>query len=134
MTASPPLYTALDNESHVRTANLELQKARGVLAPIRILTMAVSTALKEETSPFGCQVFRSERFSSGLRLRLVAIPIDSAGSKCRYQDDRRGEDGRYCTLDFERGHHGTPPPLRSSSPPKYTAAATNPEANNIKHR
>jgi hypothetical protein len=36
MTASPPLYTALDNESHVRTANLELKKARGILAPIRI--------------------------------------------------------------------------------------------------
>src|SRR6266446_9230982 len=77
-----PLYTALDNKSHVRTANLKLQKARGILSPICIPTMAVSAALKEEASSFGCQVFRSERFSSRLRLRRVAIPIDSANSKC----------------------------------------------------
>jgi len=114
--------------------NLELQKARGVLAPIRVPTMAVSTALKEETSSSGCQVFTSERLVSSFRPCDVS-PIDSASSKCCYQDEYRRDEACHCTLDFERGHyHGTPPPLRSSSPPKYPAAATNPEANNIKIR
>jgi hypothetical protein len=36
------LYSALDHERHMRTTNLELQKARRVLASIRVLAMAVS--------------------------------------------------------------------------------------------
>ena len=119
----------------MRTTNLELQKARGVLASIRVLTMAVSTALKEKSSSFGCQVCSIERLVSRFRLSFDVIPIDSASRKCRDQDEYRRDDACHCTLDFERGHyHGTPPPLKSSSPPKYPAAATNPEANNIKTR
>src|SRR6202040_3156275 len=122
-------------ERHMCTTNLELQKARCVLASIRVLTMAVSTALKEKSVSFGCQGCSIERLVSRLRLSFDVIPIDSAGRKCRDQDESRRSDGCHCTLDFERGHyHGTPPPLKSSSPPKYPAAATNPEANNIKTR
>jgi hypothetical protein len=40
--ASRP-YLAPDHESHVRAANLELQKARSVLTPICVPTVAVST-------------------------------------------------------------------------------------------
>ena len=52
----------------MRTTNLELQKARRVLASIRILTMAVSTALKEKSSSFGCQGCSIERLVSRFRL------------------------------------------------------------------
>src|ERR1700693_5355058 len=129
------LYSALDHERHMCTTNLELQKPRCVLASVRVLTMAVSTALKEKSSSFGRQGCSIERLVSGLRLSFDGIPIDSAGGKCHDQDEYRRSDGCHCTLDFERGHyHGTPPPLKSSSPPKYPAAATNPEANNIKTR
>src|SRR4029077_659772 len=126
------LYPALDHESHVRTTNLELQKARGFLAPICIPTMALSTALQEKPSSLGSQVFGGEWLVSMFCLPTAVIPIDSASGKCRYQDECRRDDGCHCTLDFERGHHGTPPPLRSISPPKYPAAAMNPEATNIK--
>jgi hypothetical protein len=119
----------------MRTTDLELQKARRVLASIRVLTMAVSTALKEKTSSFGCQFCHIERLVSRFRLPFNVISIDSASRKCRDQDEYRRSDACHCTLDFERGHyHGTPPPLKSSSPPKYPAAATNPEASNIKTR
>jgi hypothetical protein len=46
-----PFNAALDDENHVRAANLEIQKARSIFATIRVPTMAVSTALKEESSP-----------------------------------------------------------------------------------
>jgi hypothetical protein len=115
--------------------DLELQEARRVLASIRVLTMAVSTALKEKSSSFGCQRWSIERLVSRLRLSFDGIPIDSAGRKCRDQDEYRSSDACHCTLDFERGHyHGTPPPLKSNSPPKYPAAAMNPEAINMKAR
>jgi hypothetical protein len=64
-----PLYFALDNKSHVRTANLELKKAGGIFAPIRIPAMAVRTALREKTSSFSYHVFSSERLISRLRFR-----------------------------------------------------------------
>ena len=115
--------------------DLKLQEARRVLASISVLTMAVSTALKEKSSPFGCQRCSIERLVSRLRLSFDGIPIDSAGRKCRDQDEYRRGDACYCTLNFEGGHyHGTPPPLKSNSPPKYPAAAINPEASNIKAR
>src|SRR5271166_2054934 len=117
------------------TTNLELQKARRVLASIRVLTMAVSTALKEKSSSSGCQLCSIERLVSRFGLPFDVIPIDSASRKCRDQDEYRRDDACRCTLDFERGHyHGTLPPLRSSSPPKYPAAATKPDASNIKIR
>ena len=117
------------------TTNLELQKARRVLAPIRVVTMAVSTALKEKTSSFGCQFFSIEQFVSRFPLPFDVTPIDSASRKCRDQDEYRRDDACHCTLDFNGGHyHGAPPPLRSRSPPKYPAAATSPETNNIKIR
>jgi hypothetical protein len=129
------LDPALDNKGHMCTTNLELQKARGILTSIRVLTMAVSTALKEKPSSSGCQVFRGERRVSRCRLLPEVVPIDAASRKCRDQDEDRRANASHRTLDFERGHdHGTPPPLKSSSPPKYPAAATNPEANNIKIR
>jgi hypothetical protein len=119
----------------MRTTDLELQKARRVLAPIRVLTVAVSTALKEKSSSLGCQACSIGRLVSRFRLPFDLSPIDSASRKCRDQDEDRRNDACRCTLDFERGHyHGTPPPLKSSSPPKYPAAATNPEASNIKIR
>ena len=119
----------------MRTTNLELQKARRVLASVRVLTVAVSAALKEKSSSFGRQGCSIERLVSRLRLSFDGIPIDSTSRKCRDQDEYRRSDGCHCTLDFERGHyHGTPPPLKSSSPPKYPAAATNPEASSIKTR
>jgi len=117
----------------VRTANLELQKARGVLAPSCVPAMALSTGSQEKTSSFDRQVFGGERLVSRFRLPAAVILIDCASGKCRYQDECRRDDGCHCTLDFERGHHGTPP-LRSISPPKYPAAAMNPEATNIKIR
>jgi hypothetical protein len=129
------LDPALDDKGHMGTANLELQKARGILTAIRILPMAVSTALKEKTSSSGGQGFRGERRVSRFRLFPEVVSIDSASRKCRDQDDYRRAKASHRTLDFERGHdHGTPPPLKSSSPPKYPAAATNPEANNIRIR
>ena len=119
----------------MRATYLELQKARRVLASIRVLTMAVSTTLKEKSSSFGCQGCSIERLISRLRLSFDGIPVDSASRKCRDQDEYRRSDACHCTLDFKRGHyHGTPPPLKSSSPPKYPAAGTNPEASNIKTR
>ena len=48
----------------MRTANLELQKARSVLAPVCVPTMALSTASQEKTSSFGTQVFSGERLVS----------------------------------------------------------------------
>src|SRR6476646_9493804 len=119
----------------MRTTNLELQKARRVLASIRVLTMAVSTALKEKGSSFGCQVCRIERLVSTFHLAFEVIPIDSTTRKCRDQEEYRRDDACHGTLYFQRSHdHGTPPPLKSSSPPKYPAAAINPEASNIKTR
>src|SRR6202035_2312008 len=119
----------------MRTTNLELQKARCVLTSVRVLTMAVGTTLKEKSSSFGCQGCSVERLISRFRLSFEVITIDSAGRKCRDQDEYRRSDGCHCALDFQRGHdHGTPPPLKSSSPPKYPAAATNPEASSIKTR
>jgi hypothetical protein len=129
------LYPALDNESHMCTTDLEFQKARGVLATISVLTMAVSAALKEKSSSSGCQGCSIERLVSRWRLLFDVVPIDSATRKCRDQDEYRRSDACHCTLDFKRGHyHGTPPPLKSSSPPKYPAAATKPDASNIKTR
>src|ERR1700722_2002898 len=129
------LYSALDHERHMCTTNLELQKARCVLTSIRVLTMAVSTALKEKSSSFGCQGCSIERLVSRLRLSFDGISIDSTCRKCRNWNNPRRDAASRCTLDFERGqYHGTPPPLKSSSPPKYPAAATNPEASNIKTR
>src|ERR1700726_1140229 len=117
------------------TTNLELQKARCVLTSVRVLTMAVSTALKEKSSSFGRQGCSIERLVSRLRLSFDGIPIDSAGRECHEQDQYRRSAACHGTLDFERGHyHATPPPLKSNSPPKYPAAATNPEAINIKTR
>src|SRR5260370_34204003 len=69
------------------TTNLELQKARRVLASIRVLTMAVSTALKEKSSSSGCQLCGIERLFSRFGLPFDVIPIDSASRKCRDQDD-----------------------------------------------
>jgi hypothetical protein len=103
------LYPALDHESHVRTTNLELQKARGFLAPTCIPTMALSTALQEKPSSLGSQVFSGERLVSRFRLPSAVIPIDPGRRKCRYQDECRRDDGCHCTFDFEGGHHGTPP-------------------------
>src|SRR5260221_1400035 len=128
------LYPALDHESHVRTANLEFKKTRGFLPPICVPTMALSTGSQEKTSSFDRQVFGCEWLVSRFLLPTAVIPIDSASGKCRYQDECRRDDGCHCTLDFERGHHGTPPPLRRISPPKYPDAAMNPEATNIKIR
>jgi hypothetical protein len=91
------LYSALDHKSHMRATNLELQKARCVLASIRVLTMAVSTALKEKRSSFGCQGCSIEGLVSRLRLSLDGIPIDSAGRKCRDQDEYRRSDACHCT-------------------------------------
>jgi hypothetical protein len=102
------LYPALDHESHVRTTNLELQKARGFLAPICVPTIALSTASQEKTSSFGSQVFSGERLVSRFHLPSAVIPIDPARRKCRYQDHNRRDDGRHYTFDFEGGHHGTP--------------------------
>jgi len=116
------------------TANLELPEARSVLPPIRILTMAVGAALKEKTASGSGQVFAGGRLVSSLRLARDVTPIESSGSKCCYQDEYRRADGCHCTLDFKGNLHGAPPPLRSNSPPKYPAAATNPEANNINVR
>src|ERR1700759_4970775 len=97
--------------------------------------MAVSTALKEKSSPSGCQGCSIERFVSTFRFPLSVISIDPARDKGHGQDQGRSDETCHCTLDFQRGHyHGTPPPLKSSSPPKYPAAATNPEASNIKTR
>jgi hypothetical protein len=119
----------------MRATYLELQKARRVLASICVLTMAVSTALKEKSSSSGYQACSIERLGSRFHLAFDVIPINSACRKCCDQDQYRCDDPCHCTLDFERAHyHGTPPPLRSNSPPKYPAAATNPEANNIKIR
>jgi hypothetical protein len=119
----------------MRTTNLQLQKAWGVLASIRVLSMAVSTALKEKPSSSGYQACSIERLVSRFRLPFDLIPIDPASRKCRDQDECRRDDARHCTLDFERGHYqGTLPPLNSSSPPKYPAAAINPEASNMKVR
>src|SRR6201987_1551327 len=119
----------------MRTTNLELQKGRRVLASISVLAMAVSTALKEKSSPPGGQACSIERLVSRFRLPFDVVSIDSASCKCGDQDEYRRDDACHCTLDFERGHyHGTLPPLKSSSPPKYPAAATNPEASNIKIR
>src|SRR5208282_3995517 len=78
--------------------------------------------------------FTGKRFASGLRLGCDLSPIESASSKCCHQNEYRRNDGCHCTFDFKWDHHGTLPPLRSSSPPKYPAAATNPEANSIKTR
>src|ERR1700720_3531095 len=125
------LYSALDHERHMCTTNLELQKARCVLTSVRVLTMAVSTALKEKSSSFGRQGCSIERLVPRPLLFLDVFPKDSAGRKCRDQDESRRSDGCHYTLDCD---HGTPPPLKSNSPPKYPAAATNPEANNIKTR
>jgi hypothetical protein len=97
-------------------------------------TMAVSTALKKKTSFFGYHTFSTNGLVFGLCLRRRAIAIDSAGNNCHCQDDGRRDNGRRRALDFEKGHHKTPLPLISSSPPKYPAAAINPEANNIKIR
>ena len=80
------LDPALDHERHMRTTYLELQKARRVLASVRVLTVAVSAALKEKSSSFGCQVCRIERLVSWFRLSFDGIPIDSASRKCRGQD------------------------------------------------
>src|SRR5258707_5079487 len=96
--------------------------------------MALSAGSQEKTSSFDRQVFGGEWLVSRFRLPTAVIPIDSASGKCRYQDECRRDDGCHCTLDLERGHHGAPPPLRSISPPKYPAAAMNPEATNIKIR
>ena len=129
------LDPALDEEGHMGATNLELPKARGILTSIRVLPMAMSTTLKEKTSSSGCQGFRGERRVSRCRLLPEVVPIDAASRKCRDQDEDRRANASHRTLDFERGHdHGTPPPLKSSSPPKYPAAATNPEARNIKIR
>src|SRR5271154_3402402 len=100
------------------TTNLQFEKARGVLASVRILTVAVSTALKEKSSSFGHQGCSVGRLVSRLRLSFEGIPIDPAGRKCHDQDEYRRSDGCHCTLDFERDHgQGTPPPLKSNSPP-----------------
>src|ERR1700739_3597043 len=107
----------------MRTTDLQLQKAGSVLAPIRVLTMAVGAALKEEPASCGCQVFTGKRFASGLRLGCDLSPIESASSKCCHQNQYRCNDSRQCTFDFKWDHHGTLPPLRSISPPKYPAAA-----------
>src|SRR5260370_35156380 len=113
------LYPALDNESHMRPTDLELQKARRVPATISLFTMAVSTALKEKGSSSGCQVCSIERLVSRFRLTFNVIAINSASRKCRDQDECRRDDACHCALDFERGHyHCTLPPLKSSSPPK----------------
>ena len=95
------------------TTYLELQKARRVLASIRVLTMAVSTALKEKSSSSGCQACSIERLVSSFLLPSDVSPIDSASRKCRCQDQYRRDDACHCALDFERGHyHGTPPRSR----------------------
>src|SRR6202048_2365415 len=75
------LYSALDDERHMCTTNLELQKARCVLTSVRVLTMAVSTALKEKSSSFGRQGCSLERLVSGLRVSFDVIPVDFAGRK-----------------------------------------------------
>jgi hypothetical protein len=119
----------------MRATYLELQKARRILASIRVLTMAVSTALKEKSSSSGDQACSIERLVPRFHLSFDMIPIDSARRKCHDQHQYRRSNARHCALDFQRSHyHGTLPPLRSNSPPKYPAAATNPEANNIKTR
>jgi hypothetical protein len=58
----------------VRTANLEIQKARSVLTPICIPTMALSTASQEKTPSFGSQVFSGERLVSKFRLPSTGDP------------------------------------------------------------
>jgi hypothetical protein len=63
--------------------DLKLQEARRVFATVRILTMAVSAALKEKTSSFGCQVCSIERLISRFLLPFDVIPIDSTSRKCR---------------------------------------------------
>ena len=116
------------------TADLELLKTRGVLASLSIRTMAGRTALKEKSAPFLHHAPRA-RLVPKIQLPATVMPIDCTCGKCRDQDEYRRSDGCHCTLDFERGHyHGAPPPLKSSSPPKYPAAATNPDASNIKTR
>src|SRR5277367_3574097 len=77
------LYSALNHQRHMCATDLELQEARRVLASIRVLTMAVSTALKEKSSSFGCQGCGIERLVSRLRLSFDGIPIDSTSRKCR---------------------------------------------------
>src|ERR1700759_1257157 len=77
------LYSALDHQRHMRTTNLELQKARRVLASIRVLAMAVSTALKEKSSSFGCQGCSVERLVSRVRPSFDVISIDFTKRKCR---------------------------------------------------
>jgi hypothetical protein len=59
------LYSALDHERHMRTTNLELQKARRVLATISVLTMAVSTTLKEKVRPLAAKVAASSGLFPG---------------------------------------------------------------------
>src|ERR1700738_2600592 len=87
------LYSALDDERHMCTTNLELQKARCVLTSVRVLTMAVSTALKEKSSSFGRQGCSIEGLVPGLRLSFDVIPIEPAGRKCRDQNEYRRRDG-----------------------------------------
>jgi hypothetical protein len=79
------LYPTLDHQSHMRAANLKLQKAGGVFAPICILTMAVSTALKERNPTFSCQVFSSERCISNVCPGSDLSPIDRAAHERRHQ-------------------------------------------------
>jgi hypothetical protein len=60
-----------------------------------------------KTPFFDRRIFGHERLVSRLRLPIAVIPTDSASSNCRYQNECRRDDGCHCTLDFERGHHGT---------------------------